>query len=912
MKNKESTGLYRLVIVLLVFAVALLGVGVLLKTRMGALLTKYSENQTRLQAETYAGLAAQKLQTQLDDLAYIAERIEKHPEELDMLMPVIYDGTGIKQGLLTIDGQAIYGESLLVRSFTGIQASFRGNSAITFVENEGLLFTCPVFRGRNIKYVLYRLFQPNALGESFSIDCYDGKGKLCVMTRDSQIIIPFADETEQDNDWFDSETIRGYYASMLREMEVSLAVAKTFSTDRGDMVFFEAELPDSDYLIAGYVPKEVAAEGIENINLLVMWVFGLLAVLVLIGVFYLTIASMKLRESNALREAKAMAEEASRAKSDFLANMSHEIRTPINAVLGMNEMILRETNDNTILTYARNIKNAGGTLLGLINDILDFSKIEAGKIEIIPVDYDLTVVINDLMNMIHTRADEKGLLMELEIDREIPRFLNGDEIRIRQIITNILTNAVKYTERGSVTLIMSHEAVSGDPNSIMLKVAVKDTGIGIKYEDMKKLFSEFERIEEKRNRNIEGTGLGMSITKSLLDLMGSSLEADSIYGLGSTFSFSVKQKVTGSEVLGDYEEVYRAQAGSQGEYKEKLTAPDANVLVVDDNPMNLMVFKSLIKQTLINVDTANDGDEGIRLASQKKYDMIFLDHMMPGKDGIDTLHVIRQDPGAMNPATPAVCLTANAISGAREKYIEAGFDNYLTKPIDPDKLENMLIEYLPKDRVKMTAADEDTPGTAGSVELPEELTALEGQDAIDVSVGLKNSGTVEAYMPLLKVFFETIDEKAEELDRFAENGDFDGYTIKVHALKSSARIIGATQLGEEAQTLEDAGKSGEYDNIKESHGAFIEKYRSFKDILSGVFPEAGNAGKPEADADLMNGVYEEVLAAAQDMDCDRLDSIFAEMEDYSIPVGEEALYNKLRQAAGNFDYDSIVNLLKNE
>ncbi len=405
-------------------------------------------------------------------------------------------------------------------------------------------------------------------------------------------------------------------------------------------------------------------------------------------------------ERDELIDASQRALAASEAKSSFLSNMSHEIRTPINAVLGMNEMILRECDDNNILAYSESIRTAGNTLLGLINDILDFSKIEAGKMEIIPVDYDLSSVINDLVNMIKTRAEDKGLVLVLDMDRKLPKFLHGDEVRIKQIITNILTNAVKYTEKGTITFGIGFEKIRDDTDSIILDVYVKDTGIGIKKEDMKKLFSEFERIDEERNRNVEGTGLGMNITKSLLEMMGSSLKAESIYELGSKFSFRLKQRVVKWEELGDYEAAYRASLGKREKYKETFTAPGAEVLVVDDTPMNLTVFKNLLKKTKVKIDTAESGDEGLHMAYDKKYDIIFLDHMMPQKDGIQTLHELRSRPKDPNLNTPVVCLTANAISGAREQYLSEGFDDYLTKPIDPARLEEMLKHYLPPDKVQ--------------------------------------------------------------------------------------------------------------------------------------------------------------------------------------------------------------------
>ncbi|MBR1833428.1 MAG: response regulator, partial [Ruminiclostridium sp.] len=361
------------------------------------------------------------------------------------------------------------------------------------------------------------------------------------------------------------------------------------------------------------------------------------------------------------------------AKSQFLSNMSHEIRTPINAILGMNEMILRESSESSTLEYAENIRNAGNTLLGLVNDILDFSKIEAGKMNIIPVDYDLASLLNDLVTMIQTRAEAKGLELAVKVDSSIPDHLHGDEIRIKQAVTNILTNAVKYTEHGTVTISVTYEKYGPEngEDQIGLRFSVADTGIGIKQEDIRKLFSAFERIEEERNRTIEGTGLGMNITQRLLTMMGSRLEVESEYGKGSVFSFTVKQKVVSPEPIGNYEETYRNTIAGRKHYKEKFTAPDANILVTDDTRMNLTVFVSLLKKTMIHIDTAESGDECIALAAKKKYDVIFLDHRMPEKDGIETLQELLAAKDSPNSGTPVICLTANAVSGAKEMYLSA-------------------------------------------------------------------------------------------------------------------------------------------------------------------------------------------------------------------------------------------------
>ena len=415
-----------------------------------------------------------------------------------------------------------------------------------------------------------------------------------------------------------------------------------------------------------------------------------------------------------LEEQKRIADEANRAKSSFLANMSHEIRTPINAVLGMDEMIIRESGERNIRAYANDIKTAGRTLLSLINDILDFSKIEEGRMEILPTQYDLTSVINDLVNMIKPRAEKKGLRFAVNVDSTVPHILYGDEIRIKQVALNILTNAVKYTNEGKVEMKVGFS--KEDEENISLSFVIEDTGIGMKEEDMDKLFSPFSRMEENRNRSIEGTGLGMSIVRQLLELMDSSLDVSSVYGEGSKFSFDIRQKVVNWEPMGDISKRFSKEASEPEVYHELFHAPDADILVVDDTEVNLSVICNLLKQTLVDVDTASSGKAALSMAKDKHYDIIFIDHMMPDMDGIETLKRIKAETDT--DTTVCIALTANAVSGARERYLEAGFADYLSKPVDGRRLEEMIRKYLPEEKIQIPVVTDK-----GKIVSPDKITS---------------------------------------------------------------------------------------------------------------------------------------------------------------------------------------------
>ncbi|MBQ9361318.1 MAG: response regulator [Lachnospiraceae bacterium] len=539
---------------------------------------------------------------------------------------------------------------------------------------------------------------------------------------------------------------------------------------------------------------------------------------------------------------ESMAEEAKAAnlaKSAFLSNMSHEIRTPINAILGMDEMILRESNESGVVGYAEDIRSASNNLLGIINDILDFSKIEAGKMDIIPVEYEFASVINDLYNVIRKRAEDKGLEVKLDIDPAIPAILYGDEIRIKQVITNILTNAVKYTEKGSVTLKINKIVSDNDKNSegheechgvacfknpVCLAVSVTDTGIGIKKEDIKRLDTAFERVDEERNRTIEGTGLGLNITSQLLTLMDSELKVESIYGEGSTFSFVIVQGISRDEPIGNINDRWTKTTAQHKKYREKFTAPDAHILVVDDTKMNLDVVKNLLKKTRIGIDTAESGQEALDLVAKNAYDIIFLDHRMPNMDGIECFKRMKELPDHKCPDAPVISLTANAVSGAREEYLTTGFADYLTKPIDSGKLEDMLVRYLPADKVIIKKEDENKTASDISVKhahYAEKPRIVLIDDAVLIhevaNTILGQSYRFEAYTTGTEAIKALENEKADLILLDVMMPDEDGFSV-LEKIRANAKIANTPVVfltGDDNEETEIRGfKAGAWDFVR--------------------------------------------------------------------------------------------------
>lgn len=522
---------------------------------------------------------------------------------------------------------------------------------------------------------------------------------------------------------------------------------------------------------------------------------------------------------DALRKEKRSqqeAEAANMAKSSFLANMSHEIRTPINAILGMNEMILREEKDPAIRGYAGNIQASGNSLLSIVSDVLDISKIESGKLEIIPVDYEVNSLISDCCNMAAGRAKAKELELLVKCADNVPMKLCGDETHIRQIIMNLLTNAVKYTEKGTVKLIVSGRFTDG---GFVLKVDVSDTGIGIAEENLPQLFTQFQRFDLQRNRNIEGTGLGLSIVKRLCDLMSGTITARSVLGSGSTFTVELPQKVVDSTPCGGVNLNY--SAGAEHEYHHSFEAPEAKILAVDDLPVNLLVIANLLKETRIKIDTAGSGRECLDKCSQQKYDLILMDHMMPEMDGVQTFEKLHGDKSSPNFETPVIMLTANALAGMREQYMDVGFADYVSKPVRGAKLEEAIRRNLPESLIK--PASPEIPAEAVSTEPSGFADICGAVPELNVNAALQYCcGSAELLNDLLHDFTEN--DHFSDLKAAFEEKRWEDYRRHAHSLKSTSLMIGLTGLSERARASELALKGGCTEFAELNHDSLIEEY----------------------------------------------------------------------------------------
>ena len=648
---------------------------------------------------------------------------------------------------------------------------------------------------------------------------------------------------------------------------------------------------------------------VSNFILRVIMVFSSFFALILAFGIFTTVGTHRVIEKqySLLLNAREKADRANITKSRFLANMSHEIRTPINTIMGMNEMILREDINTShkeytdaILGYANDIKVSSDLLLSIINDILDLSKIESGKMELIEDEYNTKDMLRSVISMVEVRSKESKLTFDKEIDENLPKKLYGDAGKIKQVVLNLLTNAVKYTEKGGFKLVIT--VIEKDDERVRIKISVKDTGIGIKPEDKDKLFSAFKRLEEKKNNAIQGTGLGLDISKKFVELMGGELECESVYGEGSEFFFELEQKIIDGSPIGKYKD--EQVKHDYKKYIPQFVAPEGKVLVVDDNKMNLMVIKGLLKATQINVTTVTGGRECLDMLAKEHFDIVLLDHMMPEMDGLETIAKIRED----DEAIPVIALTANAATDGGTFYKGYGFTDYLAKPVNGPVLERMMKEYLPAKIAKdpnMVGFEEDA-----DEKLPKEYLWLNEVEGISVYNGLKYCGSEDAFIRSITSFYESLKDNADLIEKAYKENDIKTYTIKVHSLKSSARIIGAADLSKLAKELEDAGNDENMSFIDDNTNTLLKMYREYADKLKNLEVESEDESKEMISEDELAGAYDAIKELVDQMDYDGMEMLLEEVGGYRLPKKDQEFFKEIEKNLKKLDWEKLEELLQ--
>jgi signal transduction histidine kinase/HPt (histidine-containing phosphotransfer) domain-containing protein/ActR/RegA family two-component response regulator len=795
----------------IIFLVIMLSLGVSLEYMTYHLLLRHVENQVAQQAQTLAQISGEKLAQEHELMVDIAALLTSGQFEILDIMEAweqtVHDS---RVGLITLNGEAVYGEHLNLTGFEAVRDAIRGTSSVSYDPDLGLLFTSPVMEGGNVHYILYRLYDQEDLANRFEVTGYSGRARTVVLDRNRQVVIPYSTWNQQEKvDMLETASHAEAYEKALSRMTYSGSAAVAIRSE--NQLLFMAEVTGTDFYLVGTVPRQAVVGSTGTIYALIFWVMSAMIILFILVVYFLFRAEKRAVQSDQFMEAKESAENANRAKSNFLANMSHEIRTPINAIMGMNEMILRESNEPQTLEYATNVDHASHTLLALVNDILDFSKIESGRMELVDSNYNLSNLLADVSNIIAVKAEQKGLDYQVEVEPDLPNKLRGDEVRVRQILLHLLNNAVKYTSEGAVRLKVG--GTYKGSSILELKLQVEDTGIGIERENIGKLFRDFERLELDRNRSIQGNGLGLAIVKDLVNRMDGNITVTSEYGVGSVFTAYIRQTVMDMESIGDFGTRIRERSQAQADsYEAFFTAPDARILVVDDNEMNLFVVTNLLKSTRIRIDTAASGQECLNLLSRNYYDVVFLDHLMPVMDGIETLHRAKEIPDMPNPNVTFICLTANAYVGIREKYLKDGFTDYISKPLESGTLENILVKYLPAKKILMNNGEQAPVSSAF------ESAPLAGSGAgqgngrasrlLDHAVGVKYCGNSEDILKeLLAMFCEQYEVKTKALRETLEAQDWPEFIVTAHGLKSTALNVGAVTLSKAAKDMEFAGKA---------------------------------------------------------------------------------------------------------
>ena len=996
---------------------------------------------TRSQVENhvsgYSRMAAQSvdniLKNELDTLVELASLVDIESGTLD---DIFTKQDGVSYGVMRIDGSATYGEGLSFSDYDGFFQAVRGNPSVS-VNGNTILFAVPVYSGSNVKYALYKLYDSTVLEEKVNLICYGGMGECFLVDSDGNIILRSLDSTSEINE-LTNENNAVAIEEISKAMNVNLSAA-AHSSD-GNTVIFASETSYQGLYIMGHVSSDVPTGEISLIIPLVLWTFGLLWLLVVIIIIYLIGAEHKVQQSEEMRLAKIAAEDANRAKSDFLANMSHEIRTPMNAIVGMCELILRDQDiSESVREGCFNIQSSGRSLLSIINDILDFSKIESGKMELIEAEFDIASMLNDVINMTMTRKGDKKIEIMVHADPDIPSGLIGDEVRIRQIMINLMTNAVKFTHTGAVTLKVSRSVQN---YGINLKISVEDSGIGITEENLEKLFSSFQQVDTRKNRSIEGTGLGLAISKRLVTQMGGFINVSSVYGQGSIFSIVIPLKVSkprpfitvnepeklsaavfidfnkfeqraveqqymelmneisrqlkvkmlhttsmselmdaidsgrithcfiGKEEYLEHKEYFlkisselnvvliqdvidavQIPASIKCIYKPFYTmsaasalnnesilhnlndrrsssisfsAPRARILIVDDTDINLKVAAGLMQPYNMQIITADSGKAAISMLRSKDIDFVFMDHMMPEMDGVEATKIIREMNDEYYKKLPIVALTANAVSGVREMFIESGFNDFIAKPIELAALDRVLKKWLPAEKI-------ENPVSVSYVKNDRRrstrVNLVDDGALISVSKGLTyTGGNEDAYYEILEMYVRKGEEKREHIISLAEEESWKNYITEVHALKSTSLSIGSVKLSEFAKKLELAGKSGDYEVIRNGNNDLMMLYSEVIDEGKKLLAKKGVVidSENESDSSFAEGVSAEPITFEKLMEyisllensCNDFDS------DEAVRIAEEALiysynekplkiwFDKIGKYAADFEYELALDELQ--
>lgn len=611
-----------------------------------------------------------------------------------------------------------------------------------------------------------------------------------------------------------------------------------------------------------------------------------------------------IEQNHLMKRLVLQTEDANRAKTNFVSNMSHEIRTPMNSIVGITEILLRSRHSPKEQEYLLNIQSSGRVLLTIINDVLDCSKMEAGKMQLFDEPYDTCSLFHDLRISMENRIGHSGLELIYDIDQDIPCKLKGDMGRIRQVIINLVNNAIKYTEKGSVRFSVHVRQKNTD--KVMLYYEVADTGIGIRKEDHKILFDAFQRVEMDRNRYVEGTGLGLTISQNLVNMMGGGIEVESEYGKGSRFFFTIEQTIIDPTPVSAVN--YNGQKDNVTEKEAEclFIAPEAHILLVDDNELNLVVAKELLKPLRMQIDTAENGLQAVKMVRGSQYDLVLMDHMMPVMDGIEAAKAIRALPEDKYQKLPIIALTANAMVDARKEFLNAGMNGFVAKPIDFARICNQLKLWLPKDLVRDVPKEEAKKLLADDLS-DREIQPEDPQMGFSFEEGVKHCGSKAALMKTIRIFYRTIDSKANKIEQCLKEGLISDYVIEIHALKSSALLIGAVPLSEAAKELEDYGKQGKTEVLEEKTPDVLTLYRDLKNILRPYAEKEEDAKKEFSDGEWITAL-QQIHQCIEQFDLDGVDQIMEQLEEYQVPECIRESMDQLRVYVADVSMEEIMEL----